>query len=172
MARDASEIQVIEQAEDLDGSYLVKKSARWTKRLVKITALKLQVHRMDDEAAICSYVFSLLCEQVCLSFVEVLLDYRPTHNGLMHLLDICSLIDANVYDFFPNTTEQDNRLFKELSNGLSNFRFRLASEISAEEAKIIRERVERFASFVLGEISSYLKENPPVFPLASELGYL
>ncbi|KGE13789.1 HEPN domain-containing protein [Sphingobacterium deserti] len=172
MARDASEIQVIEQAEDMDGSYLVRKNARWTKRLVKITALKLQVQRMDDEAAICSYVFSLLCEQVCLSFIEVLLDYRPTHNGLMHLLDICSLTDANVYAFFPNTTEQDNRLFKELSNGLSNFRFRLASEISAEEAKIIRERVERFASFVLGEISSYLKENPPVFPLSCELGYL
>lgn len=169
MARDASEFQIIEQGEDMDSSYLVRKNARWTKRLVKITALRLQISRMHEEAAICSYLFSLLCEQLCLSFIDVFLDYLPHHNGLMHLIDVCSLIDPCVYTFFPNTGEQDNRLFKELAGGLSNFRFRLGTEISAGEAKVIRERVERFTNFVLVEISRYFKENPPIFPIARDL---
>ncbi|WP_134088679.1 hypothetical protein [Olivibacter sp. XZL3] len=136
---------------------------KWWNRRRKIIAFIESASNLtyDDNEDVELCLLALSLEQICLAYIETFLDYKPNLQSLSHLYNLCSYITVKADEFFPRITEEDNRLFGLLSQGLNNLRFRSSLFYHPTDVAILNRRCEYWLEFVTKEVEGRL-ETPQI----------
>lgn len=79
-------------------------------------------------------------EQLCLGFIYASMGYKPNHQSLKHLVNICRCITPMFDEVFPTDTEDDEAVFDSLIDSIKDTRYRVPYHIDPTDVGLLNRR--------------------------------
>ena len=98
-----------------------------------------------------------IVEQVCLGMLKLFLGYTPNHFALGYLLELCEYFAPAAGKFFPRNSDEDKRLFKNLSRYSWTLRYSGDDDVDFEAMSLLQTRCNDFADYAQEVIQRELK---------------
>jgi len=97
-------------------------------------------------------------EQACLAMIRLFLGYSPNYFSIRYLLEICEHFSPEIANFFPNRTESDLRILKQLSRQPWTLRYSGKDSVSNDEMELLEGRCNEFVAHVHTLVNKALED--------------
>lgn len=103
----------------------------------------------SGSAALAVFMLHQATEHACMALIKACLGYRPTTHNLSRLLALTENFSALPSYLFPQTSDEEEELFKTLLRAYSDVRYTENFKMPIEKAEILRKRVKELQEIAI-----------------------